>query len=96
MCLRWRRLPKPLVAAVQGFCIYHGTAVASCADVVLAAEDLHHRAQLGGLGLAVRELAVQVAHELVLRGGRLRPVQVRTTEKELATSKAEVTEALGA
>lgn len=23
-CLRWRSLPKPVVAAVQGFCIYHG------------------------------------------------------------------------
>eukprot|EP01051_Picozoa_sp_SAG22_P002015 SAG22_NODE_86_length_21440_cov_288.248700_2_plen_273_part_00 len=38
-CLRWRSLPKPIVAAVQGFCIYHGCAVASSADLIIAADD---------------------------------------------------------
>lgn len=33
MCLRWRDLRKPLVAGVKGYCIYHGVAIASCADV---------------------------------------------------------------
>eukprot|EP00937_MAST-01D_sp_MAST-1D-sp2_P002734 g2734.t1 len=40
MCLKWRQLRKPLVCGVQGFVIYHGCAVASCADLVVAASDL--------------------------------------------------------
>ena len=39
-CLRWRRLRKPLVCALRGYCIYHGTVLASCADLCIAADDL--------------------------------------------------------
>jgi enoyl-CoA hydratase len=45
-CLRWRRLRKPIVCALRGYCIYHGTVVASCADVVLAADDLRYMPSL--------------------------------------------------
>ena len=45
-CLRWRRLRKPVVCAIQGFCIYHGTVVASCADIVLAGNDLKYMPSL--------------------------------------------------
>ncbi len=59
VCLRWRNLPKPTIAAVQGYCIFAGWIVASSCDVIFAAEnarflptnfqyfsvpwDLHHR-----------------------------------------------------
>eukprot|EP00656_Telonema_subtile_P032688 TRINITY_DN35931_c0_g2_i1.p1 TRINITY_DN35931_c0_g2~~TRINITY_DN35931_c0_g2_i1.p1 ORF type:complete len:259 (-),score=53.96 TRINITY_DN35931_c0_g2_i1:195-971(-) len=39
MCLKWRNLRKPLIAGVQGYCIYHGLAVASCADLVVSSSD---------------------------------------------------------
>ncbi len=37
--LRWRNLPKPTVAAVQGYCIFAGWIISSAMDVVFAAED---------------------------------------------------------
>jgi enoyl-CoA hydratase len=37
--LRWRNLPKPTVAAVQGYCIFGGWIIASACDVVFAASD---------------------------------------------------------
>jgi enoyl-CoA hydratase len=39
LTLRWRDLPKPTVAAVQGYCIYGGWMVASAMDIVVAADD---------------------------------------------------------
>ncbi|MEL7207538.1 MAG: enoyl-CoA hydratase-related protein [Actinomycetota bacterium] len=37
--LRWRDLPKPTIAAVQGWCIYGGWMVASAMDLIVAADD---------------------------------------------------------
>jgi enoyl-CoA hydratase len=37
--LRWRNIPKPTVAAVQGYCIFAGWIIASACDVVFAADD---------------------------------------------------------
>jgi enoyl-CoA hydratase len=39
MHLRWRNVPKPMLAAVQGYCIFGGWMVASTADIVFAADD---------------------------------------------------------
>lgn len=39
MHLRWRNVPKPLICAVHGYCIFGGWMVASTADVIFAAED---------------------------------------------------------
>ncbi|MCX7201948.1 MAG: enoyl-CoA hydratase-related protein [Burkholderiales bacterium] len=39
MHLRWRNVPKPLICAVQGYCIFGGWMVASTADVIFAADD---------------------------------------------------------
>ena len=38
-CLRWRDLPKPTIAQVQGYCIMGGLMLASCCDLIIAAED---------------------------------------------------------
>lgn len=40
MCLKWRQLSKPLLAGVKGYVIYHGCAIMSCADIVIAADDV--------------------------------------------------------
>src|SRR5580692_10944887 len=37
--LRWRNVGTPMIAAVQGYCIFGGWMVASTADVLFAAED---------------------------------------------------------
>ncbi|MEZ4492132.1 MAG: enoyl-CoA hydratase-related protein [Dehalococcoidia bacterium] len=37
--LRWRNVPKPTIAAVQGYCIFGGWIISSACDVVFAASD---------------------------------------------------------
>jgi len=37
--LRWRNVPKPTIAAVQGYCIFGGWMIASACDVIIAADD---------------------------------------------------------
>lgn len=37
--LRWRNLPKPTIAGVQGYCIFAGWMVASAMDIIYAADD---------------------------------------------------------
>src|SRR5690606_35623877 len=39
MCRRWRELPKPTIAMVQGACIAGGLILAWCCDLVVAADD---------------------------------------------------------
>lgn len=39
MSLRWRDIPKPTIAAVQGYCIFGGWMIASAMDLVFAADD---------------------------------------------------------
>ena len=37
--LRWRNMPKPTIAAVQGYCIWGGWMVATAMDIIFAADD---------------------------------------------------------
>lgn len=37
--LRWRNLPKPTIAQVQGLCIYGGWIIASAMDLIVASDD---------------------------------------------------------
>jgi enoyl-CoA hydratase len=39
MSLRWRDIPKPTIAAVQGYCIFGGWMIASAMDLIFASED---------------------------------------------------------
>ena len=37
--MRWRNVPKPTIAGVQGYCIYGGWIVAGAMDILYAADD---------------------------------------------------------
>jgi enoyl-CoA hydratase len=39
MCRRWREIPKPLIASIQGACIAGGLMLSFVCDLVVAAED---------------------------------------------------------
>ena len=39
MSLRWRDVPKPTIAQVQGLCIYGGFIIASAMDLIVASDD---------------------------------------------------------
>ena len=39
MCRRWREIPKPMIAMVQGACIAGGLMLAWVCDIVIAADD---------------------------------------------------------
>jgi enoyl-CoA hydratase len=38
LLMKWRNFPKPVVAMVEGYCIYAGWMLAACCDVVFAGE----------------------------------------------------------
>lgn len=52
MCERWRNLPKPVIAAVQGTCIAGGLMLAWCCDMIVAADDARFKDPTVEFGVA--------------------------------------------
>ncbi len=48
--MRWRDLPKPTIAQVQGYCIMGGMMIASACDLVIASEDAQFADRAVGWG----------------------------------------------
>jgi crotonobetainyl-CoA hydratase len=74
------RLKKPLVAAVQGYCVGGGFELAMCADIIVAADDAEFglpETKVGIIGecgvvhRVVRQLPHRVAMAMILTGERI-------------------------
>ncbi len=66
--LRWRDLPKPTIAAVQGYCIFGGFIIVSAMDLVIAADDARFLSGPVQFASVPWEVGVRKAKELLLEG----------------------------
>jgi enoyl-CoA hydratase len=78
MCRRWRELPKPTIAMVQGACIAGGLALAWCCDLIVAADDAFFSDPVLKMGIPGIEyfahphmLKPRIAKELLFTGERI-------------------------
>jgi enoyl-CoA hydratase/carnithine racemase len=78
MCRRWRALPKPAIAMVQGACIAGGLMLAWCCDLIIASDDAFFADPVVKMGIPGVEyfahpfvLGPRVAKELLFTGDRI-------------------------
>jgi enoyl-CoA hydratase len=81
---RWRDVPKPSIAAVQGGCIAGGLMLVWPCDLIIAAEDAWFSDPVAHLGIAgieyhahTWELGARKAKELLFTGARLTAHEAR-------------------
>ena len=77
MCRRWREVPKPAIAMVQGACIAGGLMLAWVCDLIVAAEDAFFADPVVRMGIPGVEyfahpwvLGPRFAKEVLFTGGR--------------------------
>jgi enoyl-CoA hydratase len=78
MCRRWRDIPKPTIAAVQGACIAGGLMLAWVCDLIVATDDAFFQDPVNRMGIPgveyfahAFELPPRVAKEFLLLGDRM-------------------------
>jgi enoyl-CoA hydratase len=71
--LRWRNVPKPMIAAVQGYCIWGGWMVAASADVLFAADDALFLAHLFQYFTVPWDIPPRKAKEILFQGRFIGP-----------------------
>lgn len=78
MCRRWRDIPKPTIAAVQGACIAGGLMLAWVCDLIVATEDAFFQDPVARMGIPGVEyfahgfeLPPRVAKEFLYLGERM-------------------------
>jgi len=78
MCRRWREIPKPTIAMVQGGCIAGGLMLAWVCDLIVASEDAFFQDPVVRMGIPgveyfahAFELHPRVAKEFLFMGERL-------------------------
>jgi enoyl-CoA hydratase len=78
MCRRWRDIPKPTVAMVQGACIAGGLMLAWVCDIIIATDDAFFQDPVNRMGIPgveyfahAFELPPRVAKEFLLLGERM-------------------------
>jgi enoyl-CoA hydratase len=65
--LRWRDLPKPTIAQVQGYCIFGGYMFASAMDLIVASEDAMFLPSLTQYFSAPWDVGVRKAKEILFQ-----------------------------
>jgi enoyl-CoA hydratase len=78
MCRRWRDIPKPTVAMVQGACVAGGLMLAWVCDLIIAADNAFFQDPVGRMGIPgveyfahAFELPPRIAKEFILLGERM-------------------------
>jgi enoyl-CoA hydratase len=78
MCRRWRAIPKPTVAMVQGGCIAGGLMLAWICDLIVASDDAFFQDPVVRMGIPgveyfahAHELTPRLAKELLMLGERM-------------------------
>lgn len=78
MCRRWRDIPKPTIAAVQGACIAGGLMLAWVCDLIVATEDAFFSDPVVRMGIPgveyfahPYELNPRIAKEFLFTGNRM-------------------------
>ena len=78
LCRRWRDIPKPTIAAVQGACIAGGVMLAWICDYILASEDAFFSDNTVDMGIPgveyfahAFELPPRIAREFLMLGERM-------------------------
>jgi len=78
MCRRWRDIPKPTIAMVQGACVAGGLMLAWVCDLIIATEDAFFQDPVNRMGIPgveyfahAFELPPRVAKEFLLLGERM-------------------------
>ncbi len=79
MCRRWRDIPKPTIAMVQGACIAGGLMLAWVCDLIVASEDAYFSDPVVQMGIPgveyfahAYELHPRIAKEFLLLGERMK------------------------
>ena len=78
MCRRWREIPKPTVAAVQGACIAGGLMLAWVCDLIVATDDAYFSDPVVRMGIPgveyfahPYELNPRIAKEFLFTGNKM-------------------------
>lgn len=78
MCRRWRDMPKPTIAMVQGACIAGGLMLAWVCDLIVASDDSFYSDPVVRMGIPgveyfahVHELNARIAKEFLFLGERM-------------------------
>jgi enoyl-CoA hydratase len=78
MCRRWRELPKPTIAMVQGACVAGGLMLAWVCDLIIAADDAFFADPVVRMGIPGVEyfahpfaMPARIAKEMLFLGDRM-------------------------
>ena len=89
--MRWRNLPKPTIAQVQGFCIFGGYMFAAAMDLIVAADDAMFLPSLTQYFSAPWDVGVRKAKEILFQSRFIdAPEALRTGLANIVVPRAEL------